>query len=117
QLYAAAERSGNSHNLSEELISCMKGFTNNFRLFLHYASFPVVFLLGYLKPDIFNPLADSILWFEKKIILVDLLSEFHKIIPALIWIVIIVGLVLLLRFVCSYRYNLQKIINKPVRKE
>lgn len=112
-LRSVAMRSACTSNVNEELRSCMKDWFQNSRLFLHYVSFPFVFLLGHLKPHLSNPFATFIVWLESQIRSIETLSPFYKVIPAILWIALVIGLVLVINRITSFQS--MRVLSGPVQ--
>jgi len=79
-----------------ELTTALSDWFSRIRLFLHFASFPFLFLLGYFKPTLTNPLAGPILWLESRVSSIMTLAPFTGVIGAVSLVLVVIGTVLLL---------------------
>ena len=75
----------------------MSSILDNIFMFIHYVSLPFVFLLGYFKPQLPNPMTGMIRELEDLISSIPSVADFSHVIPAMIWIIMIVAIVSSLR--------------------
>ena len=107
ELASTSRMAINDSGKREELNLIIKDWLKNGVLVLHFASLPFLFLIGYLKPNFKNPIASFFLLLEKEIGY-TVLSNYSKVIPSMLWVIIVIGAVVLFHMII-------RVVNKRQR--